>query len=264
ADQAREALRRLFGPEYLSSSRQLYGDAKSRKTQDAHEAIRPTDPSRRPDTLRQYLTPDQHKLYQLIWQRFMAAQMAPAVFDTTTVDFDVAGGALREGASPSSFLFRSTGSIIKFDGFLALYREGREEGDSKALEDEQALPVVEKGVAVPVNAITPTQHFTEPPPRFSEASLVKELEKLGIGRPSTYASIISVLADRRYVRLEQRRFFPTELGESVEKVMVQQFPNTFNVGFTSEMESELDKVEDGAVGWRQVLEEFWSPFNTAL
>lgn len=257
ADQAREALRRLFSQEYLASGRQLYGDSKKASTQDAHEAIRPTDPSRRPDTVRQYLTADQFKLYQLVWQRFMASQMAPAVFDTTTLDFNVLGAG-------SNFLFRSTGSVVKFDGFLALYREGREEGDGKALEDEQALPSVEKGTNVPVKSVTPTQHFTEPPPRFSEASLVKELEKLGIGRPSTYASIISVLADRRYVSLEQRRFFPTELGESVEKVMVQQFPNTFNVGFTSEMESELDRVEDGSIGWLDVLDGFWSPFNTAL
>ena len=134
---------------------------------------------------------------------------------------------------------------MKFEGFLALYREAREEGDGKALEDEQALPVVDVGETDPVKEITPTQHFTEPPPRFSEASLVKELERLGIGRPSTYASIISVLADRRYVLLEQRRFFPTELGETVEKVMVKQFPDIFNVDFTSEMEGELDKVEDG-------------------
>lgn len=259
ADQARDALRRLFSAEYLAPGRQLYGDSKKASTQDAHEAIRPTDPSRRPDTIRQYLTPDQYKLYQLIWQRFMASQMAPAVFDTTTLDFAVPGND-----NKATFLFRSTGSVVKFDGFLALYREGREEEDGKALEDEQALPQVEKGTDVPVKSITPSQHFTEPPPRFSEASLVKELEKLGIGRPSTYASIISVLVDRRYVRLEQRRFFPTELGESVEKVMVRQFPNTFNVGFTSEMESELDRVEEGTVGWKQVLDEFWSPFNTAL
>ena len=134
---------------------------------------------------------------------------------------------------------------MKFQGFLVLYREAREEGEHKALEDEQALPVVDVGEKVPCKGVTPSQHFTEPPPRFSEASLVKELERLGIGRPSTYASIISVLADRRYVELLQRRFFPTELGESVEKVMVKQFPDIFNVDFTSEMEEELDKIEEG-------------------
>ncbi|HEY2026073.1 MAG TPA: type I DNA topoisomerase [Gemmatimonadaceae bacterium] len=263
AAQAREYLRGLFGAEYLAAGLQLYGDGKAKNTQDAHESVRPTDPTRRPDELRRHLSPDQFKLYQLIWQRFMGSQMAPAVFDTTTVDFDIAAKE-QPHIGRRSYLFRSTGSIIKFQGFLALYREAREEGDSKALEDEQALPVVQVGENVPVVSITPSQHFTEPPPRFSEASLVKELERLGIGRPSTYASIISVLADRRYVNLEQRRFFPTELGETVEKVMVKQFPDIFNVGFTSTMELELDKVEDGDLGWRKVLQEFWKPFDKSL
>jgi DNA topoisomerase-1 len=263
ATQAREYLRTLFGKEFLANGVQLYGDGKSKNTQDAHEGVRPTDPTRRPDDIRRHLTPDQFKLYQLIWQRFMASQMAPAVFDTTTVDFDIAAKEQPQ-IGRRSYLFRSTGSIIKFQGFLALYRETREEGDSKALEDEQALPVVVVGENVPVKSITPSQHFTEPPPRFSEASLVKELERLGIGRPSTYASIISVLVDRRYVNLEQRRFFPTELGETVEKVMVMQFPDIFNVGFTSGMEQELDKVEDGELGWRAVLKDFWGPFDKSL
>src|SRR5690606_23719192 len=176
-----------------------------------------------------------------------------AVFDTTTVDFEL-----------GRYLFRSTGSVIKFQGFLALYREAREDGDGKALEDEQALPSVDAGDRIPVHAIEPTQHFTEPPPRFSEASLVKELERLGIGRPSTYASIISTLADRRYVALEQRRFFPSPLGESVEKVMVRQFPAIFDVGFTSEMETELDKIEEGSLLWRNVLRDFYGPFAASL
>src|SRR5687767_4984557 len=253
AGQARDYLRTLFGKEFLADGPQLYMGAKARNTQDAHEAVRPTDPTRRPDTLKPYLSPDQLKLYDLIWKRFMASQMAPAVFDTTTVDFDL-----------GAYMFRSTGSIIKFQGFLALYKEAREEGDSKPLEDEQALPVLEAGERVPVREITPAQHFTEPPPRYSEASLVKELERKGIGRPSTYASIISTLVDRRYALLEQRRFFPTELGETVEKVMVKQFPDIFNVDFTSAMEGELDRVEDGEVGWQRVLGEFYGPFSIAL
>ena len=252
-DQAREYLRTLFGREFLADGPQLYVGAKARNTQDAHEAVRPTDPTRRPDTLKAYLSADQLKLYDLIWKRFMASQMAPAVFDTTTVDFDL-----------GSYVFRSTGSIIKFQGFLALYKEAREEGDSKPLEDEQALPMLEAGEEVPVREITPAQHFTEPPPRYSEASLVKELEKKGIGRPSTYASIISTLVDRRYALLEQRRFFPTELGETVEKVMVKQFPDIFNVDFTSKMEGNLDRVEDGEVRWQDLLTEFYGPFATAL
>ena len=263
ATQAREYLRILFGGEFLAKGVQLYSDGKSKNAQDAHESVRPTDPTRRPDDVRKYLSPDQFKLYQLIWQRFMGSQMAPAVFDTTTVDFDIPAKAQPQ-IGRRSYLFRSTGSIIKFQGFLALYREAREEGDSKALEDENELPVIEVGENIPVQAITPSQHFTEPPPRFSEASLVKELERLGIGRPSTYASIISVLADRRYVLLEQRRFFPTELGETVEKVMVKQFPGIFNVDFTSGMELELDKVEEGELGWRTVLADFWGPFDKSL
>jgi DNA topoisomerase I len=257
AEQAREYLRVLFGKEFLSPAAQLYGDGKAKNTQDAHEGVRPTDPTRRPEHVSKYLSPDQFKLYQLVWQRFMASQMAPAVFDTTTVDYDMEGGGHR-------YLFRSTGSVVKFQGFLALYKEAREEGDAKALEDEQALPAVEVGELVPVKSITPSQHFTEPPPRYSEASLVKELERLGIGRPSTYASIISTLVDRRYAQLETRRFFPTPLGETVEKVMVKQFPALFNVGFTSAMEEELDKVEEGTVTWQHVLSEFYAPFSTAL
>ncbi|CAN5887673.1 type I DNA topoisomerase [soil metagenome] len=263
ATQAREYLRVLFGEEFLAKGVQLYGDGKAKNAQDAHESVRPTDPTRRPDDVRKYLSGDQFKLYQLVWQRFMGSQMAPAVFDTTTVDYDIPSREQPQ-IGRRSYLFRSTGSIIKFQGFMALYRETREEGDSKALEDENELPVIDVGENIPVQSITPSQHFTEPPPRFSEASLVKELERLGIGRPSTYASIISVLADRRYVLLEQRRFFPTELGETVERVMVKQFPGIFNVDFTSGMELELDKVEEGALGWRAVLKDFWGPFDKSL
>ena len=262
--QARDHLRTLFGADYLAAGPMLYGGGRNAaNTQDAHESIRPTDPSRRPDLVRRYLKDDQFKLYQLIWQRFMASQMAPAVFDTTTVDYDLAQAGVSVKTT-RAYLFRSTGSVIKFPGFLALYREAHEEGEHRALEDEQALPVLEKGEHVPVREVTPSQHFTEPPPRFSEASLVKELERLGIGRPSTYAQIISTLVDRHYTELQQRRFFPTALGESVERVMVKQFPDIFNVGFTSGMEAELDKVEEGALAWRRVLTDFYKPFEKSL
>ncbi|MBA4072165.1 MAG: type I DNA topoisomerase [Gemmatimonas sp.] len=253
AHAARDFLRLSFAEEFLAKTPHLYGAGKDSNAQDAHEGIRPTDPSRTPELVAKYLSPDQLKLYTLVWQRFMASQMAPAVFDTTTVDFDL-----------GRYLFRATGSVIKFKGFLSLYKEAREEGESKALEDEQALPAIEPGEHAPVREITPSQHFTEPPPRYSEASLVKELERLGIGRPSTYASIISTLTDRHYAELEQRRFFPTPLGESVEKVMVKQFPAVFNVGFTSEMEDELDKVEEGHLEWHDVLRDFYGPFERSL
>jgi DNA topoisomerase-1 len=263
AASARDYLRTLFGEPFLAAGPQLYGGSKNANAQEAHEGVRPTDPSRRPEHLKRYLKDDQFKLYQLVWQRFMASQMAPAVFDTTTVDFDLAEAGKAVGA-PRAYQFRSTGSVVKFQGFLALYREAREEGEGKALEDEQALPAMEVGERVPVREVTPSQHFTEPPPRFSEASLVKELERLGIGRPSTYASIISTLVDRHYTKLEQRRFFPTELGESVERVMVKQFPSVFDVRFTSDMEGELDKIEEGALPWRRVLADFYSPFKQSL
>jgi DNA topoisomerase I len=253
---ARAVLKAEFGESHLASAPQLYIDAK-RSTNDAHEGVRPTDPARRPEAVQKYLTADQFKLYQLIWQRFMASQMAPAVFDTTTVDFDLKPGK-RE------FQFRATGSVIKFPGFLALYREAKEAGDSKALEDEQALPLLELNDKVPCKGINPKQHFTEPPPRFSEASLIKELERLGIGRPSTYSSIISVLIERRYMEKQQLRFFPTPLGETVEKVMVKKFPAIFNVGFTAEMETDLDKVEEGTMKWQAALKDFWTPFQATL
>ncbi|HET9775405.1 MAG TPA: type I DNA topoisomerase [Gemmatimonadaceae bacterium] len=253
AMQARDYIKMMYGKEYLPDAPRLYADSKSKNAQDAHEAIRPTDPTRRPEHIRKFLKEDQFKLYELIWQRFMASQMTPAVFDTTTIDFEF-----------DRFLFRATGSVMKFDGYQKLYKESREAEEGKPLEAEQGLPPVERGEEIPVKSITPSQHFTEPPPRYSEASLVKELERLGIGRPSTYASIVSTLVDRRYAMLEQRRFFPTQLGEQVEKVMVKSFPDVFNVRFTSHMESDLDKVEEGDVNWRKMLKDFYGPFAESV
>ena len=253
AGQARDYIRMMYGQQYLPDAPRLYSDSKSKNTQDAHESIRPTDPTRRPELIRKYLKEDQYRLYELIWQRFMASQMTPAIFDTTTIDFDF-----------DRFLFRATGSVIKFDGYQKLYKESREAEEGKPLEAEQGLPPVQKGEEIPVKSITPSQHFTEPPPRYSEASLVKELERLGIGRPSTYASIVSTLVDRRYAMLEQRRFFPTQLGEQVEKVMVKSFPDVFNVRFTSHMETDLDKIEEGDVNWRKMLKDFYGPFAESV
>ena len=251
--QARDYIKLMYGEQYLPDGPRLYMDGKAKNAQDAHESIRPTDPTRRPEHIRKYLKEDQYRLYELVWQRFMASQMAPAVFDTTTVDFDL-----------GRFLFRATGSVVKFDGYQRLYKESREAEEHKALEEEQGLPTVEKGEEIPVKAITTSQHFTEPPPRYSEASLVKELERLGIGRPSTYASIVSTLVDRRYAQLEQRRFFPTQLGEQVERVMVKSFPDVFNVKFTSHMETDLDKIEEGDVNWRKMLGDFYGPFAESV
>jgi DNA topoisomerase-1 len=252
-DAVRSFITKHYADAYLPDKPNVYGAKRSARAQEAHEAIRPTDVERRPQDVKQYLNADQFKLYQLIWLRFVASQMTPAVYDTTTIDFDIA-----------KHLFRATGSVPVFDGFHVLYADTKETGDEKTFEDLSPVPVLEKGDKAAVRAITPNQHFTEPPPRFSEASLVKELEGDGIGRPSTYASIISTLRDRGYVRMESRRFFPTELGETVTRVMVSRFPDIFNVEFTSQMETELDKVEEGELGWQAVLEDFYHPFAKAL
>ncbi|HEU4523559.1 MAG TPA: type I DNA topoisomerase, partial [Gemmatimonadales bacterium] len=250
---ARELIGERYGKAYLPAQPNVYSDRKNARVQGAHEAIRPTDVHRRPEEIQQYLQPDQFRLYQLIWQRFVASQMNPAVYDMTVVEFDL-----------GRYLFRATGSVMVFDGYHVLYTEGREKEEGRQVEDLPPIPPLVQGDRVDVKEITPSQHFTEPPPRYSEASLVKELERLGIGRPSTYSAIISTLSAREYVRVEQRRFFPTELGELVEKIMVAKFPEIFNVEFTSGMESELDRVEEGELGWQQVLEDFYGPFTRAL
>ncbi|MEO8636114.1 MAG: type I DNA topoisomerase [Gemmatimonadales bacterium] len=237
---------------YLPETPNAY-TSKAARVQDAHEAIRPTDVRRRPEEIQQYMEPDQFRLYQLIWQRFVASQMNPAVYDMTIVDFDL-----------GRYLLRTTGSVMIFNGYHILYTEGREAEEGKTMDDLPPIPPLAAGDTVEVRAITPNQHFTEPPPRFSEASLVKELERLGIGRPSTYAQIISTLSAREYVKLEQRRFTPTELGETVERIMVDQFPTIFNVEFTSQMEEELDGIEAGKLAWRAVLAKFYGPFKEAL
>jgi DNA topoisomerase-1 len=250
---ARDLIGERYGKAYLPAQANSYSDRKNSRVQGAHEAIRPTDVRRHPEQVQRYLQPDQFRLYQLIWQRFVASQMTPAQYDMTVVEFDL-----------GRYLFRATGSVMIFDGFHVLYTEGREKEEGRQVEDLPPIPPLAQGDRVEVKEITPSQHFTEPPPRYSEASLVKELERLGIGRPSTYSAIISTLSLREYVKVEQRRFFPTELGELVEKIMVAKFPDIFNVEFTSEMEDELDRVEDGELGWQRVLKDFYGPFTKAL
>ncbi|HET6837642.1 MAG TPA: type I DNA topoisomerase, partial [Gemmatimonadales bacterium] len=235
-------IKKNYAKSYLPEAPNVYNPKKNARVQGAHEAIRPTDVTRRPDEIQQYLEPDQYRLYQLIWQRFVASQMMPAVYDMTVVDFDL-----------GEYLFRATGSVLVFDGYHVVYTEGREKEEGKTMDDLPPIPPLVVGDRVEVREITPNQHFTEPPPRFSEASLVKELERLGIGRPSTYSAIISTLSAREYVKVDQRRFVPTELGETVEKIMVGKFPEIFNVEFTSEMEEELDRIEDGELKWQRVL-----------
>lgn len=253
-DAVRAYIKEYFeDPRYLPEKPNVYANKKSSRVQDAHEAIRPSDVKRRPESVKQYLSPEQFKVYELIWRRFVASQMAAAVYDTTTIDFEV-----------GKYLFRATGSVVIFDGYHAIYREGREAEEGKTLDDLAPVPALNQGDKAAVHEVKPSQHFTEPPPRYSEASLVKELERLGIGRPSTYSSIIGTLRTREYVDAKDRRFHPTELGETVTKVLISRFPDIFNVEFTSAMEDELDKVEEGDLAWRKVLSDFYGPFSKAL
>lgn len=255
---ARDWVTDEFGQRYLPDAPRLWAGRQQKGAQEAHEAIRPTEVLRRPDRVKSFLDRDQFRLYELVWLRFVGSQMANALFDTTTVDFDLTG------KSAKKYLFRATGSVMKFDGFTRLYQEAREDGDHRTLEDLAPLPALESGDRCKLLDLVPAQHFTQPPPRFTEASLVKELEKLGIGRPSTYAQIIATLTDREYVEVKQKKFFPTQLGETVAQVLVRVFPDLFDVGFTSEMETELDKIEEGDLGWRKVLEDFYGPFQRQL
>ena len=253
--QAREYINAQFDKRYLPDEPNVYKGGRGSKVQDAHEAIRPTEVGHKPEDVKKYLERDLFKLYQLIWRRFLASQMNPAIYEATKVDFDLADG---------KFLFRATGSRVVFDGYHALYQEAYEAEDAKTLGSLAPIPVLNTGDRVTVKQIVPSQHFTEPPPRYSEASLVKELERLGIGRPSTYAAIISTLRTRWYATAKDRRFQPTPQGEIVWKVLKRSFPEVFEVGFTANMETELDKIEEGDLAWQAVLGEFWKPFNLAL
>ena len=240
-----------YGADYLPEKPVFYRSKKG--AQDAHEAIRPTDVARTPDALVKYLNKEELKLYRLIWQRFVASQMMPAVFDQTTIDIEA-----------GRFIFRATGSVQKFDGFLKVYQEGR---DEKAEEDEEAerkLPLVEKGEALKLNSIAPEQHFTEPPPRYTEATLVKALEEKGIGRPSTYAAIMTTILDREYVEKHESRFHPTALGTTVNDLLVASFNDLFNESYTARMEEELDEIEEGKLKWTAALHEFYGKFAKDL
>ena len=265
AGDAVEACRALiagdFGDRYLPEKPRVY-KSKVKNAQEAHEAIRPTDVRRRPDDLRPYLDADQLRLYTLIWKRTLACQMAAALIDQTAADVV---------SDDREIIFRATGSIIAFDGFLKVYREGRDDPEPSAQKEatpaedgERALPDLVSGSPVERVAITPEQHFTQPPPRFTEASLVKRLEELGIGRPSTYASIISVLQERTYVRLEKGRFVPEDRGRLVTAFLTSFFERYVAYGFTAEMEEKLDDISGGRVDWKRVLDEFWREFSAAV
>ena len=257
ADQALAEIARVvkeqFGERYALEKPRRY-KTKSRGAQEAHEAIRPTHATRIPDAVAAHLSRDQAKLYRLVWQRAVASQMAEAILDQVSADIE----ATVENVP--RYLLRATGQTVKFDGFRRVYFEGRD--DEPDEDAESRLPELTEEQALRLLQVLPEQHFTQPPPRFTEASLVKELEKRGIGRPSTYASIISNLVDRDYVRLEERRFFAEEVGKVViEKVLMDRFEEIIDYEFTARMESELDDIAEGKMRWTRVLDDFYTPFE---
>ncbi|HET7235015.1 MAG TPA: type I DNA topoisomerase [Actinomycetota bacterium] len=247
-------VRTEFGAEYALAQPRRY-KTRSRNAQEAHEAIRPTSVLRTPDRVAASLDRDQLRLYTMIWQRTVATQMAEARFNQVGVDIEATAGDARYG-------LRATGQTLAFDGFIRVYREGRDEGPDE--DAENRLPQLTAEQLLHLLEVLPEQHFTQPPPRFTEATLVKTLEELGIGRPSTYASIISTIQDRGYVRMQDKRFFPNDVGEVVTDKLVEHFPDIVNVNFTAEMEEELDEIADGDLRRVQVLRNFYGPFAESL
>ncbi len=266
ADDAVKAVRRYigerFGKDYVPSRPNVYKTKSA--AQDAHEAIRPTEVSRTPESVKEYLSRDELALYSLIWKRFVACQMAPARLFQTTVDIDT---EIPEGKErgKKAYLFRATGSVVEFPGFMILYTESSEE-DSRTKDDngQGQLPDLTEGQVLQLKKLIPKQHFTQPPPRYTEASLIQELEERGIGRPSTYATIVSTIVDREYVRQVQRQLRPTELGFIINDLLVRHFPDIVDVEFTAKMEKSLDEIERGACPYLRVLEEFYSRFHETL
>ena len=244
----RAAIKERYGDQYLPSKPRVFRSKKG--AQEAHEAIRPTHAARHPDAIESYLEPDQLKLYRLIWDRTVACQMTEALFDATSVDVNA-----------GTHMLRATGRVMIFDGFLVVYREGRDDEEEEA---EGRLPELNEGQELRLVDVLPTQHFTQPPPRFTEASLVKALEENGIGRPSTYAPTLSTLVDREYVKVDQRRLFPTDTGIVVTDLLVEHFPQIVDLKFTATMESDLDEIAGGHKDWPEVLRQFYDPFERLL
>ncbi len=257
--EARAYIAEAHGPEYLPPSPPKY-KTKARGAQEAHEAIRPTSVFRTPEKVKPYLTPEQYRLYDLIWRRFVASQMAPAIYDTLTVDIS-AGPA----QGPRPYHFRSSGSQVRFPGFLVVYRDEEENGEQNGRKEEGIrIPDLSVGDLLDLIRLLPEQHFTQPPPRYTEATLVKALEEHGIGRPSTYAPILTTLRQRGYVERQGKSLVPTELGFIVCDLLVEHFPTVFEVGFTARMEEGLDKVASGEQEWVQLVREFYEPFSEML
>ena len=248
----REHVTGAYGAEYIPGAPREY-TSKAKNAQEAHEAVRPTDVARTPDQVARYLSAEQLRLYELIWKRAVASQMQSAELDQVAVD--LASGGLR---------LRATGSVIAFDGFLKLYREDVDDGADGAADDSRLLPPMHERDPVEHDRVTADQHFTQPPPRYSEASLVKKMEELGIGRPSTYASILTVLRDRNYVRLENRRFIPEDRGRLVTAFLTSFFERYVDTGFTASLEEQLDDISGGRADWRRVMQAFWDQFSKAV
>jgi len=254
--QAREVIAKEFGPAFVPQEPRYY-KTKAKNAQEAHEAIRPTNIARHPDSLR--LDSDLQRLYELIWKRMVASQMEAARLDRTTVEIETPDGLTG---------LRATGQVVTFDGFLAVYEEGRDEkqkgaeGDDEG-DDTSRLPALKEGAKAKVDAIRTDQHFTEPPPRYSEATLVKKLEELGIGRPSTYASTLSTLRDREYVRVDKNRFYPEDKGRLVTAFLEQFFRKWVEYDFTAALETQLDEVSAGQLDWKVLLRQFWQDFHAA-
>ncbi|HWZ82260.1 MAG TPA: type I DNA topoisomerase, partial [Terriglobales bacterium] len=253
--EVREYIAEQFGPQYIPESPNTYKDKK--EAQAAHEAIRPTSAMRHPDQVKQYIQEDEFKVYKLIWQRFIASQMNPAIFDQTTVDIDAKSAA-------ETFWFRVTGSVMKFDGFLKVYEESKDNKDEEDEELKHKLPPLEAGQKLTLKELKPEQHFTEPPPRYNEASLVKELEERGIGRPSTYATILSTIQERQYATKIGGKFAPTEIGLVVTDLLVENFKDIFDFQYTARLEEELDEIEEGKEKWTDALAEFYKKFAKDL
>jgi len=252
----RDYIAERYGREFLPDSANIYKSKKA--AQDAHEAIRPTSMAFAPEIVEKYLAEDEMKLYRLIWNRFVACQMMPALFDQTTID------VAAKGKNGADYLFRATGSVLKFEGFLKAYQEGKDQADEEDEELRHRLPAVAEGEHLRFRAIKPEQHFTEPPPRYNEATLVKRLEADGVGRPSTYASILSTIQEREYVGKEGGRFVPSELGMVVTDLLLESFDDIFDVTYTARMEEELDEIEEGKLDWRAAMAEFYERFDKDL
>lgn len=254
-DWARKLIEEIYGGSYIPEKPPVYKSKAS--AQEAHEAIRPTYPEKKPMEIKRFLTKEQYALYVLIWNRFIASQMSPAQLEQTTFIIN----SLQAGQPDSLYEFRASGTVVRFDGFMILYTEIKDDEEDT---EETVLPVLKEGERLKLLNLQPKQHFTQPPPRYTEATLVRALEEKGIGRPSTYAAILSTIQDRKYISKSEGKFVPTELGTVVNDYLVERFPELIDVSFTAKMENDLDRIESGKMQWVKVVNDFYGPFSKDL